>query len=97
VTSPPKRPSPTELERQFDREVRRYRERETGHRSFWQSLGVLGSVGWPIALLSVGGGLLGRWLDVRFQTGVRLTLTLLFLGATLGAVIAWNAIQRTRR
>jgi len=96
VKSQPKRPTAEELEEQFDREIRRYHERETSHRSFWRSLGVLGSVGWPIALLSGGGGLLGHWLDVRFQTGVHLTLTLLLLGATLGGAIAWSAIQRTQ-
>ena len=40
------------------RDFSRHARREEGHRTFWQSLGMLGMVGWPIALATVGGALL---------------------------------------
>jgi ATP synthase protein I len=50
-------------------------------------------VGWPIALASVGGALAGRYLDGRYQTGVRYTLMLLTAGAILGSYLAWHALK----
>jgi ATP synthase protein I len=77
------------VKRDFSRQARR----EQGHRTFWQSLGVLGMVGWPIALASVGGALVGRYLDNYFETGVRFTLTLLTAGAAVGSYTAWRAVK----
>ena len=72
----------------------RLARREPGHRSFWQSLSVLGMVGWPIALGSVGGVLLGRWLDVRFDAGARFTLILMTAGLLMGSLGAWKAVTQ---
>jgi ATP synthase protein I len=79
------------------RDVSRHARREQSHRSFWQSLGVLGMVGWPIALMSVGGVLLGRYLDVRFDTGVRFTLMLLTAGVAIGSYTAWRVLEERRK
>ena len=51
------------LRRAMRRDMRRYHSRESAERSFWRSLSVLGSIGWPIALTMVGGAWLGRWLE----------------------------------
>jgi hypothetical protein len=53
-------------------------------------------VGWPIVLTMVGGAWLGRWLDQQWDTGVRLTLMLVFAGAILGGSVAWSVIQGTK-
>ena len=76
------------------RDSSRLRQREQGHRSFWQSLGVLGMVGWPIALGSVGGALAGRYLDYHFETGVRYTLMLMTAGVMLGCFTAWKTVTQ---
>ena len=86
-----------DLRDSIERDMRRYRSREPGHRSFWRSLSVLGSVGWPIVVMMVGGAWLGRWFDHRWDTGVRLTLILVFAGAVLGGAVAWSVIQGTRK
>ena len=83
------------LQLSIERDMRRYRDREPSHRSFWRSIGVLGSIGWPIALAMVGGAWLGRSLDQQWGTGVRLTLMLVFAGAILGGWVAWTIIQGT--
>jgi ATP synthase protein I len=89
-----RRPDPrVRLQRDLDR----YRRREPGSRSFWRSLGVIGSVGWPLAATTVGGALAGRWLDARWQTGMRFTLTLLVAGTVVGAVIVWRLVGPGRQ
>jgi ATP synthase protein I len=85
------------MKRAVERDFARRARREEGHRSFWKSLGVLGMVGWPIALASAGGAILGRYLDTRYGTGVHFTLTLLTAGALLGSYIAWRTVGEQRR
>lgn len=74
------------------RDVDRFQRRAPGGR-LWRSLGLIGSVGWPIVLLSTGGAILGHTLDRRWGTGVRFTLLLLFIGTILGAAIALRALK----
>jgi predicted F0F1-ATPase subunit len=78
--------------RSFARDLRRYHRREPEHR-FLRSLALIGSVGWPIAGLSLGGALLGRHLDERYATGVRFTLMLLVAGAALGTLAAFRIVK----
>ena len=86
-----------DLRARLDRDLDRYARRERDASSFWQSLGVLGSVGWPIVFATVGGALAGRWLDVQFDSGVRFTLTLLVTGVVTGSAIAWHLVHPGRR
>lgn len=76
------------------RDSSRLARREKGPRSFWQSLSVLGMVGWPIALGSVGGSLLGRYLDTHFQTGIRYTLMMMTVGVMAGSFAAWKTVTQ---
>ncbi len=76
------------------RDSARVARREQGHRSFWRALGVLGMVGWPIALGSVGGTLLGRVVDHRFNTGVRYTLMFMTAGVMIGCIAAWKTVTQ---
>lgn len=89
-----RRPDPRERLR---RDVRRYRYRESSERSFWQSLSVLGSVGWPIVVASVGGALAGRWMHAQWATGSWLTAVLVGAGAALGMMVAWRLIRPRSR
>ena len=82
-----------DLRRAIDRDFRVRSRRQPSEKAFWQWLQVLGSVGWPIALLSVGGALLGHWLDEKWNTGVHWTLVLLSLGVAAGCWIAWRVIE----
>ena len=81
------------MRRAVKRDFSRHARREEGSQTFWKSLGVLGMVGWPVALASVGGALAGRYLDERFQTGVQFTLMLLTAGTMIGSYAAWCALK----
>ncbi|MCA9152517.1 MAG: AtpZ/AtpI family protein [Planctomycetales bacterium] len=78
------------------RDAARIARRATNQHRFWQSLSVLGTVGWPIALLTVAGTAIGHWLDLRWGTGVRMTLILMTLGVTIGSLSAWKSIAGYR-
>ena len=67
--------------------------RRNAKSSFWRSLALIGSVGWPIVLLTTGGGVLGHYLDSRFGTGARFTLLLLTLAAALGSYSAYRSLR----
>jgi ATP synthase protein I len=90
----PRRP---DLRRSIQRDFRRRAHREPGHRSFWRSLSVLGTVGWPIVLLAAGGAAAGHWLDVQWEAGVRWALVLLTCGTILGCWIAWRLVGAGKR
>jgi predicted F0F1-ATPase subunit len=77
------------------RDLDRLRRREPGG-GFWRSLALLGSVGWPIVLLAIGGASLGRAVDVRWSTGVRFTLILLAVGTVAGSLVAYRSVQERR-
>lgn len=76
----------------IERDRSRLARREPGNHSFWRSLNVIGMVGWPIVLTTVGGAWLGRYLDSRFDSGIRFTLMLVMVGAMLGSWVAWKAV-----
>ena len=82
--------------RSLARDLDRVSRREPTAASFWRSLSVLGTVGWSVALPTAVGAWLGHRLDQHFTSGVRFTLMLLFVGVTLGCVIAWRAVREHR-
>lgn len=74
-------------------EEARKRRRE----SAWYGLGMFGLVGWSVSVPIVAGIALGVWIDGRWPGEVSWTLTLLFVGAVLGALNGWYWIQREGR
>lgn len=88
-----RKPNPEEP---FVTEIRRQAERvRSGRRlSFWQGLGLIGTIGWMVSLPAVLGAFLGRWLDSRYSSGVFWTLSLLVLGVSLGCFTAWRHAQQ---
>ncbi|MCB9594970.1 MAG: AtpZ/AtpI family protein [Sandaracinaceae bacterium] len=83
-----------DLDRSVRRDLERRRRREPT--SFWRSVSLIGAAGWPIAGLTLGGALVGAYLDARFHTGARATLGLLVLGACVGGIAAYRALRSHR-
>jgi ATP synthase protein I len=99
MTEPDDRRQPGErpdARRSLERDVGRFRRRESGSSSFWRSLSVLGTIGWSISLPSVGGAWLGHRLDVWLDAGVHFTLILLFVGVLFGSVVAARILREHR-
>ena len=79
-----------ELKRKRDLAERRRREEEP---SFWNYLGLMGAVGWTVALPLALGVIIGRWIDGRFDTGVAWTVFLMLVGLGLGCFNTWRLLR----
>lgn len=83
-----------EIGRSATRKLHARREEEK--RPVWSGLGLMGMVGWSVAVPTVVGVFLGRWLDSRAAGGeVRSwTLVMLAAGLALGCANAWRWVAR---
>lgn len=60
----------------------------------WFGLGMMGMIGWSVAVPSLLGAMLGVWLDKRHPQSFSWTLILLVVGIVTGCVIAWYWIDK---
>jgi ATP synthase protein I len=63
----------------------------------WSGLGMMGMVGWSVAVPTLLGAALGLWLDARYPGGRSWTLALLALGLALGCFNAWHWVAKEDR
>jgi len=81
--------------RQVERsERRKLRARQSPDRSVWFWLGMMGIVGWSVAVPTLIGLALGVWVDRHWPSRVSATLTGLVLGAAVGSAVAWFWVKR---
>lgn len=66
-------------------------------RTVWSGLGMMGLVGWSVAMPTLLGAALGMWLDSRYPGGRSWTLALLVAGLALGCLNAWHWVTREDR
>lgn len=78
------------------KEKRKMRARHRKGRSVWFNLGMLGMVGWSVAIPTVIGVALGVWIDATWPSQTSWTLTLILLGIVVGAWNAWRWVSRER-
>jgi ATP synthase protein I len=73
--------------------ARKLKARRSVDRPVWFGLGMLGTIGWSVAVPTVAGALLGAWWD-RHHPGQRSwTLPLLVAGLAIGCANAWHWIS----
>ena len=60
----------------------------------WSGLGMMGLVGWSVAVPTLLGAALGVWLDKHYPTTHSWTLTLLIIGLIIGCVNAWHWVAK---
>jgi ATP synthase protein I len=58
-------------------------------RTIWFGLGLMGVIGWSVAIPTLLGAALGLWLDHRYPGGRSWTLVLLVAGLAIGCLNAW--------
>ena len=66
-------------------------------RTIWFGLGMMGLIGWSVAIPTLLGAVLGLWLDKHYPGPQSWTLTLLFIGLIIGCVNAWHWVTREDR
>ena len=65
--------------------------------TIWSGLGMMGLVGWSVAVPTLLGTALGLWLDDRYPGRHSWTLALLMAGLTLGCLNAWRWVAKENR
>lgn len=60
----------------------------------WLGLGMMGLVGWSVAVPTLLGTALGLWLDRHYPSTHSWTLALLVAGLVIGCANAWHWVHR---
>ena len=63
----------------------------------WFGLGMMGLIGWSVAVPTLLGAGLGLWLDARHEGGHSWTLAALLAGLIIGCANAWHWVAREAR
>ena len=63
----------------------------------WFGLGMMGLIGWSVAVPTVLGAALGLWLEARHPGTHSWTLALLVAGLVLGCFNAWHWVAKEDR
>ncbi|MBN1235088.1 MAG: AtpZ/AtpI family protein [Methanotrichaceae archaeon] len=79
------------------KEARKIKARRGRARGIWFGLGMMGVIGWSVAVPALAGVLLGVWIDLNYQGPVSWTLTLLFVGLAVGCVNAWYWVKKEQK
>lgn len=70
--------------------ARKLKAQAKGRERVWFGFGMFGLIGWSVAIPTLGGVLLGIWLDGRYPSTHSWTLALLIAGLCIGC---FNAAQ----
>jgi ATP synthase protein I len=77
--------------------TRKLNARRQAASSAWFGLGLMGLVGWSVAMPMLLGVALGLWLDTHHPGGHSWTLALLVAGLVIGCFNAWHWVAKEDR
>lgn len=78
------------------KEIRRIKGKAHKSDTVWFGVGMIGVVGWSVAIPTLIGVALGLWIDQVWPSRFSWTLMLLILGVALGALNAWHWVRKAR-
>lgn len=88
---------PTFVEQVGQKAMRKQRARRTQGNGVWFGLGMMGLIGWSVAIPTLLGAALGMWLDQHYPGKHAWTLALLVAGLTVGCFNAWHWVSKQDR
>lgn len=74
--------------------ARKLKARRGAAHGVWFGLGMMGLIGWSVAVPTLLGAALGLWLDERHPGTHSWTLALLVAGLTIGCLNAWHWVAK---
>lgn len=77
--------------------ARKLRARRRGPAGVWFGLGMMGLIGWSVAIPTLVGAAIGIWLDKHYPGQHAWTLALLVAGLALGCFNAWRWLAKEER
>jgi ATP synthase protein I len=83
----------------FSREIgtkaaRKLRAQRHVTRTVWFGLGMMGLIGWSVAIPTLLGAAIGLWLDKHHPGSHSWTLMLLVIGLVIGCLNAWHWVAK---
>lgn len=88
----------TEFSQQVgDKAARKLKAQQHVTQTVWSGLGMMGLIGWSVAMPTLLGAALGRWLDAHYPGSHSWTLMLLAIGLGLGCFNAWHWVGKEER
>jgi ATP synthase protein I len=73
---------------------RKLKARRNSRQGVWFGLGMMGLIGWSVAIPTLLGAALGIWLDKHDPGGRSWTLALLVAGLSIGCLNAWFWVSK---
>jgi len=96
--APKSKPAESAFVRQVGaKETRKLKAQRKVTQTVWSGLGMMGLVGWSVAVPTLLGAALGIWLDKRYPGIHSWTLTLLIIGLCIGCLNAWHWVAKEDR
>jgi ATP synthase protein I len=74
--------------------ARKLRARRNPDSGVWFGLGMMGLIGWSVAIPTLLGAGLGLWIDEAHPGGRSWTLALLVAGLSIGCLNAWHWVSK---
>jgi len=94
---PPRAPKPPLSREVGAKAARKLKAQRHVTHTVWFGLGMMGLIGWSVAIPTVLGAALGVWLDNRYPGSHSWTLMLLVIGLIVGCLNAWHWVTREDR
>ena len=91
---PTSKPAPDFAAQVGAKAARKLNARRHATDGVWFGLGMMGLIGWSVAIPTLLGAALGLWLDQRHAGTHSWTLALLVAGLTLGCLNAWHWVDK---
>lgn len=79
------------------RAARKLKAQRSRTKGVWSGLGMMGLIGWSVAVPTLVGVALGLWLDAHHPGKHGWTLALLVAGLMLGCLNAWHWVAQEER
>jgi len=77
--------------------ARKFKARQKSAQGVWYGLGMMGLIGWSVAVPTLLGAALGIWLDRHHPGKNAWTLALLVAGLSVGCLNAWHWVAKEER
>jgi ATP synthase protein I len=90
----PLKPKPALSREVGAKAARKLRAQRHVTRTVWFGLGMMGLIGWSVAIPTLLGAALGIWLDNRHSGSHSWTLMLLVIGLAIGCLNAWHWVSK---
>jgi len=74
--------------------TRKLKARRNSTQGVWFGLGMMGLIGWSVAIPTLIGAAFGIWLDNHYAGGRSWTLALLVAGLAIGCLNAWLWVSK---